>query len=81
MEAEELRDALTACGWGNSAAHPWLCDALHCNDRLLRRWLSGKQNVPARVATWVRAIRAHIRANPCAPPPHQVSDAAQAARP
>ena len=80
MDAEEFRDALTACGWGNSAAHPWLCDTLHCNDRLLRRWLAGRQPVPDRVAVWLRATRDHMRAHPCAPPPHHVTDTAQEVR-
>lgn len=66
MTPDEYSDALTAVGWTPTI----LADQLSMNDRQARRWRTGENAVPYRVAEWLAKIAAYHAANP--PPPFNV---------
>jgi hypothetical protein len=63
MSPEEFREALIIV----NLSRPRLAFLTDYSEGAARGWDSGRSAVPPRVATWLRALVAHWRANP--PPP------------
>ena len=60
MTPDQLRDALALLHWSGRG----LAAILMCDERLVRRWGSGAQAVPAPVAAWLGRLAAAHEANP-----------------
>lgn len=60
MTPARLRWCLDQVGW--STRH--LAGVLGCDERLVRRWLSGQFTIPPKVGAWLEALAAVHAANP-----------------
>lgn len=63
MTPNEFRDALSTLGWTPSI----IADQLGMNERQARRWKSGENRVPDRVAAWLSDLAACHKARPAPP--------------
>jgi hypothetical protein len=57
MGAAEFRDVLAAIGWTPAT----LSHRLGCDERMVRRWASGRYAVPVRVAEWLCLVATTLR--------------------
>ena len=60
MTADELRECLEALHWSNRE----LARTLEINLSTVHDWAAGKWPVPPRIAAWLRASAAALRAQP-----------------
>lgn len=60
MNATRLRECLAALGWSQRG----LAAFLECDERMVRRWAAGADQVPAVVAAWIEARAVHAEAHP-----------------
>ena len=63
MTTDRLSQVLADLGWSSQE----LARRLNIAERSVRRWLSGQQEVPPGIETWLEAMAALMRSGP--PPP------------
>lgn len=62
MTPERFRACLTALAWSQRG----LSSVLNCDDRRVRRWASGEEPIPSKIAAWLETL---AQAHEALPPP------------
>ncbi|MEE8659641.1 XRE family transcriptional regulator [Acetobacteraceae bacterium EV16G] len=60
MSPVDLRRSLNTLHWSQRG----LAEAIECDPRLVRRWVSGDSAIPEEVANWLRNLATFAQRNP-----------------
>jgi hypothetical protein len=63
MTGGDFAAAVDELGWSNA----WLARYVGCDERLVRKWITGELRVPPAIAAWIHTRLLYHRAQP--PPP------------